>query len=158
MSVSRRNFLRTGTMIAVSAALPLSLATFAAGQQRRPVSRVPDHLASLPAASRQNPLYYYNQQTFAPYVNSIFKVNSLEGAEIVLVEVKETPLFVNKRSKRIPTGENFTLTFRGPERTRFAQNTYTVEHAALGKFELFLVPTGLPSSEQLYVAVINRRQ
>lgn len=158
MSPSRRNFLRAGTMIALSATLPLSLATLAAGQQRRPVSRIPDHLAALPAESRRNPLYYFNQQTFAPYVNSIFKVNSDQLAEIVLVEVKETPLVVNKRANRIPVGENFTLTFRGPERTRFPQNTYTVEHAALGKFELFLVPTGLPDSEQVYVAVINRRQ
>jgi hypothetical protein len=158
MTVSRRNFMRAGTMIALSAALPLSLATFAVGQQRRPAPKVPDHLASLPAASQKNPLYYFNRQTFAPYVNSIFKVNSELLAEIVLIEVKETPLVTDKRSNRIPTGENFTLTFRGPNRTRFEQNTYTVEHAALGKFELFLVPTGLPAAEQLYVAVINRRQ
>jgi hypothetical protein len=159
MSVSRRKFLRAGTMIALSATLPLSLATFAAGQkQRKDVSKIPDQLSSLPAASQKNPLFYFTRQTFVPYVNSIFKVNSELLAEIVLIEVKETPLVVDKRSTRIPTGENFTLTFRGPNRTRFEQNTYTVEHAALGKFELFLVPTGLPSSEQLYVAVINRRQ
>ncbi|HEY0405184.1 MAG TPA: twin-arginine translocation signal domain-containing protein [Pyrinomonadaceae bacterium] len=151
MTVSRRNFLRKSTMIALAAALPLSLSTLGAGQQSSPPPTVP------PEAQR-TPLYNFTRATFAPYVNSIFTVNSLPLAEIVLVEVKETPLVVDRRADRTPVGECFTLVFRGSARTRFKQNTYRLEHSALGQFELFLGPTDRPGSEyQYYTAVINRR-
>ncbi|HEX7999887.1 MAG TPA: twin-arginine translocation signal domain-containing protein [Pyrinomonadaceae bacterium] len=151
MTVSRRNFLRASTMIALAAALPLGLTTIAAGQQQ--TEGFP-----IPAAAQRDPLYNYTRATFTPYVNSIFIINSVPLAEITLIEVKETPLVVARNSRRTPVGECFTLTFRGPERTRFRQDTYTVEHAALGKFNLFITPTDRPNArEQLYTAVINRR-
>jgi hypothetical protein len=156
MTVSRRKFLRAGTMIALSAALPLSLTTLAAGQKRQKSN--PDQTRPIPAAAQRDPLYHYTRDTFAPYVNSVFTVNSIPLAEIVLVEAKETPLVVAPRSSRVPTGECFTLVFRGPDRTRFTQNTYTVEHAALGKFDLFITPTDPSGEQQYYTAVINRRQ
>jgi hypothetical protein len=150
MTVSRRNFLRKSTMIALAAALPLGLTTLAAGQQSGP--------PPVPPEAQRNPLYSFTRATFAPYVNSVFIVNSLPLAEIVLVEVKETPLVVDGRANRTPVGECFTLVFRGPAQTRFKQNTYRLEHAALGQFELFLGPTDRPGSEhQYYTAVINRR-
>ena len=157
MTVSRRSFLRASATIALSAALPLGLSTLAAGQKRRPAPPKAER-PSIPAEAQRNPLYNYTRETFSPYVNSVFIVNSIPLAEIVLIEVKETPLVVDKRASRTPTGECFTLTFRGPNRTRFEQNTYTVEHAALGKFDLFITPTDKPGREQLYTAVINRRQ
>lgn len=158
MTVSRRKFLRAGTMLTLSAALPLSLTTLAIGQKRKVVPPSQER-PNVPAAARKNPLYYFTRETFTPYVNSIFTINAVPLAEIVLIEVKETPLVVAKGSTRTPTGECFTLTFRGPSRTRFRQETYTVDHAALGKFELFITPTDRPSGkEQLYTAVINRRQ
>lgn len=158
MTVSRRKFLRAGTMIALSAALPLGLTTLAAGQKRKAAPPRPEETRPIPAAAQRDPLYHYTRETFAAYVNSIFIVNSIPLAEIVLVEVKETPLVVDKRATRVPVGECFTLTFRGPNRTRFTQNTYTLDHAALGKFDLFITPTDRPGEEQNYTAVINRRQ
>lgn len=157
MTVSRRNFLRAGTMLTLTAALPLSLTTFAIAQKRKAAPPNPDR-PNVPLAAQQNPLYNYTRETFTPYVNSIFTVNAVPWAEIVLIEVKETPLVVDKKATRTPTGECFTLTFRGPNRTRFRQDTYTVEHAALGKFDLFITPTDRPGKYQLYTAVINRRQ
>jgi hypothetical protein len=151
MTVSRRNFLRASTMIALAAALPLGLTRIAAGQQQ--TEGFP-----IPAAVQNDPLYNYTRATFTPYVNSIFIINSVPLAKITLIEVKETPLVVDRRARRTPAGECFTLTFSGPERTRFQQETYTVEHAALGKFNLFITPTDRPNArQQLYTAVINRR-
>ncbi|MDX6696147.1 MAG: hypothetical protein QOF02_3750 [Blastocatellia bacterium] len=152
MTVSRRNFLRKSSMIALAATLPLSLSTLGSGQQQGgPPPGVP------PAAQR-NPLYNFTRSTFASYVNSVFIVNSVPLAEIVLVEVKETPLVVDRMANRTPVGECFTLVFRGPAQTRFKQNTYRLEHASLGQFELFLGPTDRPDNEhQYYTAVINRR-
>jgi hypothetical protein len=156
MSVSRRNFLRVSTMLALSATLPLGLASLASGQKRKGTPPNPDG-PLVPLEAQRNPLYNYTRETFAPYVNSIFIVNSVPLAEIVLLEVKETPLVTDKRATRVPVGECFTLTFRGPSRTRFRQDTYTLDHAALGKFELFLTPTDRPGKQQYYTAVINRR-
>lgn len=157
MTVSRRKFLRAGTMLTLSAALPLSLTSLAVAQKRKALPIGPDRPA-VPLAAQQNPLYHFTRDTFTPYVNSIFTVNAVPWAEIVLVEVKETPLVVAKGSTRIPTGECFTLVFRGPNRTRFRQDTYTFDHPALGKFEMFITPTDRPSKQQYYTAVINRRQ
>lgn len=157
MTVSRRKFLRASTMIALTAALPLGLSTLAAGQKRTAAPQNPEH-AVVPLEAQRNPLYNFTRETFAPYVNSIFIVNSVPLAEIVLIEVKETPLVVDKRATRVPVGECFTLVFRGPSKTRFEQNTYTLDHAALGKFEIFIGPTDRPGRQQYYTAVINRRQ
>lgn len=158
MTVTRRNFLRTGTMIALSAALPLSLASFAAGQERRAKVPNPDVPFVMPAEAQRNPLSRYTQQTFAPYVNTIFSTNSEHLAEIVLIEVKETPLVVDRRAAKVPAGECFTLVFRGTSAKRFPQNTYRIEHAALGTFDMFITPTDRPSRDvQYYTAVINRR-
>lgn len=151
MTVSRRNFLQKSTMIALAVALPLGLTTMTAGQQQNGPPTVP-------AEAQRNPLYHFTRATFVPYVNSIFIVNSVPLAEIVLVEVKETPVAVDSRTRRTPVGECFTLVFRGPGRTRFQQNTYTLDHAALGKFEMFIGPTDRPGEQQYYTAVINRRQ
>lgn len=158
MTVSRRKFMRASTMLALSAALPLSLTTLAAGQQRTSPPLQKTEGFAVPAAAQRDPLYNFQRATFAPYVNSIFIVNAVPLAEITLIEVKETPLVVDKRAARVPAGECFTLVFRGPASTRFAQNTYRLEHAALGKFNLFITPTDRPEDEQqFYTAVINRR-
>lgn len=156
MTVSRRRFLRASSVLALSAALPLSLSTLASGQKRKAAQPGTDRPA-VPLAAQRDPLYNYTRETFAPYVNSVFIVNSIPLAEITLIEVKETALVVDKRAARVPVGECFTLVFRGPDRTRFTQNTYTLEHAALGKFNLFITPTDRPGREQFYTAVINRR-
>jgi hypothetical protein len=129
----------------------------AAGQKLRKGAAPQTDRPEIPAAAQRDRLYNYTRETFAPYINSIFLVNSIPLAEIVLIEAKETPLVVDKRATRVPVGDCFTLVFRGPARTRFTQNTYTIEHAALGKFDLFITPTDRPGSDQFYTAVINRR-
>jgi hypothetical protein len=158
MTVSRRKFLRASTMIALTAALPLGLSGIVAGQERRKTAPPNVERPAVPVEAQRNPLYNYTRETFAPYVNSIFIVNSVPLAEITLIEVKETPLVVDKKAKRVPTGECFTLVFRGPSRTRFEQNMYRLEHAALGQFDLFIGPTDRSGRQQYYTAVINRRQ
>ena len=53
------------------------------------------------------------------------------------------------------TKECFSLTFAGPT-PRFAQGTYAVDHAAFGKFTMFVVPVGKKPGAQDYEAVFNR--
>jgi hypothetical protein len=43
----------------------------------------------------------------------------------------------------------------GPRRSPFSQRTYALEHASLGRLEIFLVPIGPDASGMRYEAVFN---
>ena len=49
----------------------------------------------------------------------------------------------------------FTLRFQG-EGSQLKQNTYTLEHPALGTFPLFIVPAGPEANPPTYTAVFNQ--
>jgi hypothetical protein len=90
--------------------------------------------------------------TFEPHVNTVFRIS--DGTKVVtstLVSVADMgPVPDRKQAGR----ECFVIKFKG---TRpLAQNTYRIEHDALGKFELFLVPAGRDRKGSYYQAVINR--
>jgi len=55
-----------------------------------------------------------------------------------------------------PKHEQFALLFRGPHAPFLQQMIYHVEHAGLGKFDLFLVPVGRDQQGFQYEAVFNR--
>jgi hypothetical protein len=54
------------------------------------------------------------------------------------------------------TRDCFSLTFRGPADLALRQDTYTVQHAKLGRFSLFIVPGDADRTARQYVAIINR--
>jgi hypothetical protein len=83
-------------------------------------------------------------------------------AWLVLLRVEEsnTTAFIDQASMAVrppharilpPRTESFAVHFYGAGAS-LGQDTYTVDHATLGTFDLFLVPSG-PSS---YTAVFNR--
>jgi Domain of unknown function (DUF6916) len=55
-----------------------------------------------------------------------------------------------------PRNEQFALLFRGDENTIHPQQTYKVEHDAIGPFDLFLVPIARDAEGTLYEAVFHR--
>jgi hypothetical protein len=57
------------------------------------------------------------------------------------------------RSRMRGSGDAFSLIFRGASLERVPSATYAVQHAVLGRFELFLNPVG---PKRAYQAVINR--
>lgn len=142
MSISRRIFIRTVSFAAIAAAIvgkPAVLA-FAQGTMQR-------------GASSSDPLAYYTQATFTQYINSIFRLHGFRSVDVMLEKVQDTlPATVSRTGGR----ESFVLHFRGGD-VQLPQDTYTVEHAALGNFRLFLVPGGPDENgAQSYVATINR--
>ncbi len=149
MSITRRRFLKAGTLVALSAAIPFK----AAGQQIRkgndgnPIDRNPPELA-------QDALANYNKAAFTSYLNSIFRLyTGYSTVDVALVEVKD----LTPGAATAQTGaECFSLLFRGGN-TALKQNTYRIEHPSLGTFQLFLVP-GSPDDNgaQSFVAIINR--
>jgi hypothetical protein len=131
MTNSRRQFLQTGTFAALFAALPLKDALGSWLQQP------------------SDPLQYYSRDTFVSYINSIFQIQAASGAvDTTLVSVTDMAA--------PPGGECFSLRFSGGSSV-LKQDTYVVVHAALGTFQLFLVPAGADKrGTPEYLATINR--
>lgn len=142
MSISRRIFIRTASVAAIAAATvgKSALLAFAQGTMQH-------------GASATDPLAYYTQETFTQYINSIFRLHGFRTVDVMLEKVQDTlPATVSRTGGR----ESFVLHFRGGD-VQFPQDTYTVEHPALGNFRLFLVPNGPDKNgAQSYVATINR--
>lgn len=155
MIISRRKFMKAGVMVAACAGIPLT-AQFVNSQENS--SRRPQTTPATKALApdKTDILGYYNKSTFAPYVNTEFSVrlDATRVSKITLVEVKDYASASNQEA----TGEEcFSLFFTAPSSRSFAQNTYEVEHAALGKFSLFLVPVGMRSGgKQKFEAAFNR--
>jgi hypothetical protein len=145
MSISRRKFLRASTLVALSAALPISVF----GQSRKEKDGNPSDQLPTP-----DPLGNYTRSSFASYLNSIFQLYTGESVvEVALTEVKDLmPAGATAANGR----ECFSLLFRGGS-VGLPQNTYLVKHPSLGSFLLFLVPGGPDDNgAQSYVATINR--
>ena len=146
MSISRRKFLRAGTLVALSAAIPVSVF----GQNRKARDVNPGD--QLPAQT--DPLAHYTRSAFSSYVNSIFQLYT--GYSVVEVELAEVKDLMPAGASTANGRECFSLLFRGGSKA-LPQNTYRIEHPSLGSFQLFLVP-GAPDDNgaQSYIAIINR--
>jgi hypothetical protein len=147
MSYTRRTFLKAGTLVALSAAIPLRVAGQAQkGSDGNPIDQNKDVAA--------DPLSTYTRSTFSSHLNSIFRLyTGYSTVDVALVEVKDLTPGANTAQ----TGaECFSLLFRGGS-VALPQNTYRIEHASLGAFPLFLTP-GTPDDNgaQSFVAIINR--
>ena len=137
MGTSRRDFLKKGSLVALVAAVPLSLAEKAAGKEG----------TATPVALG------LTKEAFKAQLNSTFLVS--EGSDKValrLVEVSELP----KRGRRADK-EGFSLIFRGDQETALKQKTYLFEHQELGLFSYLIVPVmSKRKNTQHYEAIINR--
>lgn len=147
MTITRRGFIRNlGAATVAVAALTATGNIF--GQTLNT-----DELFPLPPESLSDPLNYLTRAHFEPFVNTFVQVSKDEKQiRLQLIEVKELKREANEsRSFR---GESFSLLFADTRKSRLAQDTYSIEHFALGKFSLLLVPTGLKGNH--YEAIINR--
>ncbi len=89
-------------------------------------------------------------ESFAPHVGSPFEVRLPERTiRFELLEV--LPGKDEAPGRRRP----FSLFFRGPREVYVPQQIVPLEHAALGKLEIFLVPVGLDPEGYRYEAVFN---
>jgi hypothetical protein len=152
MSVSRRRFLLAGQTFLAAAALPIKFFGASATSNSGTTSN-----ANLATATRA---------TFQPLINSSFAVQSgsLTTAWLTLLSVEdmnsktaatsEQMVFGLKAVKPLQqTTDSFALHFYGTGET-LKQGTYDLEHHTLGKFQLFVVPSGTSA----YTAVISHLQ
>jgi hypothetical protein len=89
-----------------------------------------------------------HHRTFVPHVNSLFHVTHA-GYKMPLLLTETT-------TSTLPSGETFSLRFRGSARFALEQGTYRFEHNGLGAFDLFIVPGAATKTTQHYRAIINR--
>ena len=148
MSFSRRKFLRAGTLLAISAGFPLKnvIASTSCGSELK-----------LDDSSLDKRLFL-SRESFARNLHTKFSFRhpSVPSATLKLIEVNDlTP--VAARPFGTETGkECFAAVFIGSEKTPLRQETYTVTHGSLGRFEMFVVPIGKSGPGMYYEAVFNR--
>jgi hypothetical protein len=152
MSVSRRRFLLAGQTFLAAAALPIKFFGASAA-------------SSLGATSNVN-LATATKTTFQPLINSSFAVQSgsqttawltllsVEDMNSKSASTSEQMVFGLKAAKPAQqTTDTFALHFYGTGET-LKQGTYDLDHHTLGKFQLFVVPSGTSA----YTAVISHLQ
>lgn len=146
MSISRRKFLGTGTLALIAAGVPLKALAGEAVKESAAKS------GSFRLGG--NGLHHLDSESFSRCLNTNFRMRSGKTGSISvrLVEVNHWP-----GSKAGKTGkECFSVVFLGAGAKRLRQETYTIEHDSLGKFPLFVVPSGKNKRGFYYEAVINR--
>ena len=144
MATSRRNFLKTGTMGLLCAGVPAVFAKVAVGN--------PIATGGVPGRTA----FSFTRDTFTPHVNTTFRIQT--GSRAVNVRLtKITDLkSISRTPARFAGKESFSLVFNDLNRTQFlTQDTYVIEHKALGRFSMFLVPVGKSTNRQ-YEAIIIR--
>ena len=136
MTPSRRSFLKAGTVISLSAAVP---------------KIVSGKLPPAPADPADE-LSHLSLEQFRKHVGSTFRISSRSrSATVELVTVDDGE---NRRAQR--GGSCFTLLFRDPSSSELPQDLYTLRHGTLGTFPLLLVPAGRGPSGTGLEGVINR--
>src|SRR5256885_17034478 len=116
MSISRRIFMKAGTLAALAAGLSLKPSAMAIAQE-----------VSGGSMTQADPLSFYTQSTFLQYVNSVFRLHGFTIVDVTLEKVEDTlPATTSRAGGR----ESFILHFRGGNRG-LAQNTFTLQHPAL---------------------------
>jgi hypothetical protein len=148
MSLSRRKFLRAGTLVAISAGLPLR--TLVAETLSQPSS-------TLPTNNHLNAGLHLNRETFSRYLNTKFSFSheAVEAVALKLIEVNDLTPKMARRSAANGK-ECFAAVFIGSHNAPMRQETYMVTHESIGKFAMFVVPIGRNKEGIYYEAVFNR--
>lgn len=165
-SPTRRTFLRTSALAAVSAGIALSSARLAFGQDTKPN---PSQDFAIPYETKLDPVFSFTKATFDPYVGGVFTARGAGGrrVELTLTAVRAprtsttttsrsatTPVSTTLTSKARPV-ETFTLVFKASGPLSELSTIHQLEHAALGKFSLFLTGVEDEKGQQTYEAVIT---
>ncbi|MCA1567464.1 MAG: hypothetical protein LC803_17805 [Acidobacteria bacterium] len=156
MSNPRRDFLKSAFMSIAAAGLISQSSRFAFGQK----DRLKDAHGNfqIPAQAAGDPLFHFTRTTFEPYMGSEFRVTvgPYKTVNLRLVKVEDQrPQARQQKGMPRTEGECFLLLFQASGKLSDLQQTYVLQHEALGKFSLFLVDAGEKANATYYSAVIN---
>jgi len=114
--------------------------------------------ATIPKEVFSDTLYNITRVMFAENLRTkfTFSLGGVKLTDVTLIEVNDlNPPFV--KGNGTTSRECFSVVFQGPRSLPLRQNTYTVEHSRLGRFQLFVVPGDPGKGSGLhYGALINR--
>ena len=91
------------------------------------------------------------EQEFSKHLNTRFRLAAEDTIELELTEVKG---YLSQAHEQAGM-ERFSALFHGPADRKLPQRVYTLQHAAMGEFDLFLVPIGKDERGFRYEAVFN---
>lgn len=156
MNLTRRRFLRAGSMMGLAAIVRGAYAPLAFGQSKQQLGTGIGTV--VPKQVLTDPLYNLTSAMFRENLNTKFAF-SLGGVKLCylgLIQVDD----LNPPEVRTPLmngRECFSLVFQGPRNLPLRSDMYTIEQSKMGKFQLTIVPgkTNDPSGLH-YEAVINR--
>ena len=170
-SPTRRTFLRAGALTAISAGFALSSVRIAFGQDKKQSNPALDF--EIPYEAKLNPVFSYTKATFDPYVGGVFSARGSNGKRVTLTLVtvrglngatrasNETAAQFKRRQQtaritpKARATNTFTLVFRASGPLSELSTIHQLNHAALGKFSLFLVGSEDEQGRRLYEAVIS---
>jgi hypothetical protein len=156
MAISRRFFLKTGTLTAVAAGVALTPNATVFGQRR---TQSTNFGSQIPIRAQQQPTYMFTRATFDPYVGGIFQAPNARGrmVNLTLLSATTNKPSINTRISTVKARdtESFSLMFKAASPLPEFTSIHQVSHPALGKFDLFLTPHPQAGGVMLYEAVFN---
>jgi hypothetical protein len=154
---SRRSFLRSGTLAALAAGCVLGTPHLAFGQDSKRTTPAADF--EIPFEATQSPVFYYTQATFEPYVGGIFSgrgAGRTVNLELLSVEGHRPSKGAGRMMRKAGRAtRGFTLTFRADGPLSEITTIHRLEHAGLGRLDLFLTRRDSERGQILYEAVFN---
>jgi len=144
MPLTRRSFLRAGTLTAFAAAASLDPVVALASNSRP--APTPKGASGLTRAA------------FEPYVGGVFRGrNGRRPVSLTLLSVEGyAPDAATRIAQARPRStDSFTLCFGADRPLAAPSATNTLEHGALGRFDLFMTGSADARGRYVYQAVIN---
>jgi hypothetical protein len=125
--------------------------------QKREFGQLPPG-SPVPIEAQKDPVYFFREETFKPYVNGLFQSPNARGEMIELRLIRvERYKPSSKLTDRTRETKAFSLTFKASDELPPFTSIYTIRHPALGEFDLFL--TKRKTDDNIfYDAVINHLQ
>jgi hypothetical protein len=96
-------------------------------------------------------------EQFTQYLGSMFQllISSKVPLELKLVEATPYQAHFASQDRESATRSPFSLVFQGSLEIELPQKIYTLEHAELGKLDIFLVPIARRQDGMRYEAVFT---
>lgn len=141
MNISRRSFLETGSKVGLAAVFSSQIYSIALGQQKPSQQLGTGIGAPIPKEIFNDPLYNITRAMFTENLRTkfTFSLGGVKLTDVTLVEVNDlNPPFV--KGNGTTSRECFSVVFQGSRSLPLRQNTYTIEHPRLGKFQMLVVP------------------
>ena len=157
MTVTRRNFLRSGALTVLVAGIALDTVPLAFAQQLQRFD--PSQDFKVPLEAERETTFNFRRETFAPYVNGVFTLSagahSIQATLVAIEDCSPTEEKSKKVTKKWRFSDGFILVFLTGAKLTDLTAVYDVEHGALGTFPLFLTRRDGPSNTFFYEAVFN---